>query len=163
MPIIITAESDYGKELAKWEQPNYNPQDHPFPMMLCKAQRRPDGVPTTSETDDNLFGAFDERGNRLPGQPGAAELFCASCQLTVGDEQELTRALEMGWRHGPTEAMEFFEEKEKGLAAFAAHRAHDDRNMGDKAKAEAAAVEASTVEHVAEVPRKKVRRRRKRA
>jgi len=153
MPIIVTSESDYGKELAKWEQPNYDPKAHSFPMMVYKAQRRPDGVPTVSETNDELFG----------GQPGAAELFSTSCQLIVNDEREETRAIEMGWRRGPKEAMEFFEEREKALAASAAHRAHDDKNMSDKAKAEAAAVEASTVEHVAEVPRKKVRRRRKRA
>ena len=150
MPILITPESELGKELAKWNKP-YTYQ--PYPRMLYKAQRRPDGVPSVGEVDDKFFG----------GNPGGAEAFSATCQKTVEDEREETRAIEMGWRGHPKEAMEFFEEREKALGASAAHRAYEDRNMGEKAKAEAAAAEATTVEHVAEVPEKKTRRRRKRA
>lgn len=146
MAIVITPDSELGKEMAKWNKPY---QYRPFPKMLYKAQKRPDGVPSVGEARDSAFG----------GNPGEAEAFSKTCQMLVNDETELTRYVEMGWREGPTEALEFFEEREKAFAESAAQRAHGDRNMGDKAKAEAAAVEASTPEHVAEVPRTPVRRR----
>ena len=143
MSIQITAESDLGKELAKWEKPY---KFEPFPAMMYKANRRPDGVISVGEANDE----------RLGGQPGCAEAFSATCQTTVKDETEMVRALELGWRKSPHDAMEHFEEKERLLSTSAAHRAHDDRNMSPAAKREAAAAEGSTVEHVAEVPRKKL-------
>ncbi len=118
-------------------------------MMLYRARKRPDGVVSALETNDAVLG----------GNPGAAESFTTSCQMTVNDETELTRALEMGWCHSPTDAMDSFAEKEKFLSTAAAHRHHEDRNMGDLAKAEAAAADDLTPEHVAEVPRKRVKRR----
>ncbi len=148
MPLVVTPESEWGKELAKWNKPY---EFAMFPKMLYKATRREDGIVSVAEADDALFG----------GQPGAAESFSARCQMTVKDDRELTRFIEMGWRESPGAALEFFEEKALALGASAAHRAHDDRNMGDKAKAEAEAIEASTPEHVAEVPRKRVRRRKR--
>jgi hypothetical protein len=144
MGIQITRESELGKELAKWEQPDYDPKQHPFPRMLYKAQRRPDGTVSVGEARDDLFG----------GQPGAAEAFSATCQMIVNDETELIRFVEMGWRQHPLEALEHFEEKEKFLSDATAHRHHDDRNMGDAAKKEAAAADAATAEHLPEVPRK---------
>jgi len=148
MPILITPESELGKEMAKWNKPY---KYEPFPKMLYKAQRLPNGHVSVAETDDGIFG----------GQPGSAETFSTTCQMTVQDETELTRAIEMGWRDNPNGAMEFFEEKEKALAASAAHRAYEDRNMGEKATAEASAADAETAVHVAEVKRKKVRRRKR--
>jgi hypothetical protein len=156
MPIIITPESELGRELAKWEQPDYNPKAHPFPKMLYKARRRPDGIPSVAETSDGVLG----------GSPGAAEAFTSTCQMTVNDETEMIRAVEMGWRHSPGEAMEHFEEKEKFLSNATAHRHHEDRNMGEAAKKEAAEADAATIEQLPEVPRKPVKRRgrpRKRA
>jgi hypothetical protein len=151
MAIIITAESELGKELAKWEQPDYNPTAHPFPRMLYKAHRRPDGTPSVGEALDSIFGS----------QPGSAEAFTASCQMTVQDETEEIRALEMGWRRSPQDALEHFEEKEKFLSTAAAHRHHEDRNMSEAAKREAAEADAATAEHVAEVPRKRGRPRKR--
>ena len=149
MPVVISPESELGQELAKWNKPYHF---EPFPMMLYRARKRPDGVVSVLETNDGVLG----------GQPGTAETFTTSCQLTVNDETELTRALEMGWCHSPTDAMDSFAEKEKFLSTAAAHRAHEDRNMGEGAKAEAAAADASTPEHIAEVPRKRARRGRPR-
>ncbi len=144
MPIQITPESELGKELAKWEKPY---KYEPFPAMMYKANRRPDGVVSVGEARDELFG----------GQPGAAEAFSATCQTTVKDDTEMIRALELGWRKSPAEAVEHFEEKDKFLSTAAGHRAHEDRNMSPGAKREAAAAEESTAEHIAEVPRKKLR------
>lgn len=143
MSIQITPESEYGKELAKWEKPY---KYEPFPAMMYKANRRPDGVVSVGEARDGLFG----------GQLGAADAFSASCQTTVKGDTEMIRALELGWRKSPGEALEHFEEKELLLSTSAAHRAHEDRSMSPAARKEAAAVEGSTVEHVAEVPRRKL-------
>ena len=149
--MVISPESERGKVEAKWNKPYHFER---FPMMLYQAKKRPDGVVSVLETNDGVLG----------GQPGAAEAYTRSCQTEVNDETELTRMREMGWCHGPMEAMDSFAEKEKFLSTAAAHRHHEDRNMGDSAKVEAAAADASTPEHVVEVQRKRVRRKtRKRA
>ena len=150
MPVVINPETPYGQEMAKWNKPYHF---EPFPKMLYKAQRRPDGVVACVETSDAPFG----------GNPGAAEQFTRSCQTTVNDETELTRALETGYRESPAEAMEYFEEKARYLSTAAAHRHHEDRGMSDKAKAEASAADDETPEHVAEVPRKRGRPRKRKA
>lgn len=143
---LIDPNSDEGKELMKWEvkrPPTY------FPKMLYMAKKRPDGIVSVNETDDRLFG----------GVSGAAEKWTATCQMVVKDEAELIKYREIGWRESQAEAMERFEAKEQKLGNEAAERAYRDRNMGEKAKAEIAAVEASTDEHVAEVPVAPIKRR----
>ena len=147
MSIIITPDSELGKEMAKWDKPYVF---QPFPKMLYKAQRRPDGVPSVGESRDDLF----------HDKPGGADAFSRTCQMTVNDERELTRYVEMGWRDHPAKALEFFEEKSQALGESAANRAYGDRNMSAKAQVEARAAEASTPEHVAEVPRTPVKKRR---
>ena len=145
---LISTESEEGKEYLKWERkPNYNPDapENRYPRMLYMAQRRPDGVVSVGEPDDHAFSNVT----------GAGEQFNRRCQLIVRGEQEETAALERGWRRSATEALERFESKEKHIADAAAHRSYEDRNMGEKAKAEVAAAEAETVEHVAEVPEKR--------
>ena len=151
MAMVISPESELGKEMAKWNKPYVY---RPFPKMLYRAQRRPDGIVSVGESDDMLF----SRGT--VARPGAAEAFNNSCQKTVNSEDELRRELERGWRETPGEAMAFFESREKGVSTAAAHRAYEDRNMSDKAKAEASEADAATMEHVAEVPVKKRRRGR---
>lgn len=148
MPIVITPESDMGKEMAKWEKPY---KYEPFPKMLYQARQRPDGKVSVAEADDKLFG----------GQPGSAEMFSTSCQTIVKDEVEMQRYREMGWRESPQEALDFYETKAQGIGNAAASRAHEDRNMGEKARAEARAVEGSTSEHVPVIPEAKVSPRRK--
>lgn len=147
MPMVITPESELGKELAKWEKPYHF---EPFPKMLYKAFRRPDGVISVGESNDAIFG----------GHPGAAEAWSKRCYQEVGDEYELTREMEKGWRESPDEALAYLKAKDEALSTSAAHRAHEDRNMGDLAKAEAAQAEAATAEHVAEVPEKPRQRKK---
>jgi hypothetical protein len=143
MGMVISPESELGKELAKWNKPYvYNA----FPRMMYKARRRPDGVVSVFEADDA----------RLGGQigSGVAEAWTRGCQKTVNDEAEQRRARDEGWRETQDEALKHFHELEKFVADAAAHRAHEDRNMSEKAKAEAAAHEEETFGHVAEVPEK---------
>lgn len=151
MAVVITPESPLGIELAKW---NVKRPFSPFPRMLYKACKRPDGVMSIGETDDRLCG----------GQPGAAEAFTKGCQMTVGSEGEMSKFLELGWRPTPHEAVQRYEAKERHISDAAAHRAYEDRNLSDAARAEVAEYEASVEEHVAEIPEKrKVGRPRKTA
>jgi len=138
MPVIITAESPLGIELAKWEQPGYDPRQHPYPKMLYKAKKR--------------------QGALCVGDP-YDEAFSASCQHTVKSEAEKRKANDEGWRDSPTEALQHAEALEKAISDAAAHRAFEDRNMSEPAKAEAAAADAETADHVAEVPAKRRARR----
>ena len=155
MPVVINPESEYGKELARW---NVKRPFSAFPRMLYMARKRPDGVVSVCETNDALFTGPDRVAH-----PGAAEAFNATCQKTVNSEAEMAFALEQGWRATPKEALERFEAKERSIGDVAAHRAYEDRNMSDAAKAEAKAVEDSTPEHVAEIPVKRRGRPRKQA
>ena len=144
MAIVITPESEYGKELARWQRkPNYNPDapENQFPRMMYMANRRPDGVISVNETTDAPFANLMD----------AHQNFNRRCQRIVKSEAEMIVALEQGWRKSQKEALERFESKESLKADAAAHRAYEDRSMGDKAKAEAARAEAETSEHVAEV------------
>jgi hypothetical protein len=113
--------------------------------MMYQAKRRKDGTPSVGEPDDSTCG----------GQPGSAETFNRTCQILAHSESEERALLEKGWRNHPSEAMARFESKEKAAADTAAHRHYEDRNMSDAAKAEAAAVDAQTEEHVPAIPEAK--------
>ena len=149
MGVVITPESELGKELAKWEKKNYNPDapENQYPRMLYMAQERPDGIVSVGEVSDRLC---SEPGAGI--QDGAAANFTKRCQRIVKNENEERVALEQGWRRTQQEARDRIEDKKRIIADAAAHRAYEDRNMSDKAKAEVAAVEAATEQHVAEVP-----------
>lgn len=149
MGLIITPESELGKELAKWNKPYVYV---PFPRMLYKARKRPDGIVSASETEDRIFG----------GNPGTAEAFSVGCQRIVRSEDEEEKAKAEGWRESPDEAMAYHESLERDIADAAAHRAYLDRNMGEKAKREAEAVDAAGMEHAPEIPEAPRRRGRPR-
>jgi hypothetical protein len=101
-----------------------------FPQMLYMGRERPDGV---IELDART--------------------------KIVSNANELQAALEGGWRERPDEAIELVKAKLRRQSDAAAHRAYEDRNMSDAAKAEIAAAEAATPEQLAEVPVKKRRGR----
>jgi len=142
MAMVITPESAMGQELAKWNKPYVF---EAFPMMLYKTQLRPDGIPSVGEYLDGIFG----------GALGSAEAFTKRCQRIVKSEQELSAALEQGWRKTQAEALEHHESKERILSTAAAHRAYEDSKMSEAAQAEAKAVEQETEHHVAEIPVKR--------
>lgn len=140
MAMVISPDSEYGKEMAKWNKPYVYVA---YPKMMYKARRRPDGVVSVSE----------------PSNSAEAEAFNASCQRVVGDEDEKRRAAGDGWCDTPTLALERFHGRDKFLSNAAAHRAYEDRNMGELAQAEIAVADAETSEHVAEIVEKRKRGR----
>jgi hypothetical protein len=145
--VNISPQSELGKELAKWNKP-YKYEE--FPRMLYRARRRPDGVVRSDEVDDKFF------GDKL----GAAELWSKGNQVIVKNEDEYLKAKGQGWSDSPADAIELFKHEQDEVATQAAHRAHDDRNMGEQAKAEANAAEsAESFEHVPEIAEKPKKRK----
>lgn len=146
MPMTFPPESNMGKEIARWNKPYVF---EPFPKMLYKASKRPDGVYSVGESEDSVFGGRDR----------AAEEFTKRCQRIVKNEREEQAALEQGWRATQGEAMELLKVKEEYISTAAAHRLYEDRNLGEKAQREAAEADAATPEHLPAIPEKKRRGR----
>lgn len=142
-------ESHYAKEMAKWNKPRsqggMRPDGfEPFPKMLYRARRPDSGGPIL---------CVDPRN----------EQWSTANQHTVGNEAELERAMREGWRKSPQEAIAYAQGLEDDIANAAAHRAYEDRNMGEKAKAEAQAADEATAEHLPEIqeaPRRRGRPRK---
>lgn len=128
-------ESHYAKEMRKWEKPYRFAK---YPQMLYKARKPASGGPYIC-TDP------------------LSESFSASCQLVVRDDAEFEKALSEGWREGLDEAVAHAQGLDDDIAEAAAYRAHEDRNMSERAKLEAAAADDATAEHVPEVVEQKRR------
>lgn len=147
MGVVHSPESNYSRELARWNTPKsqggMRPDGYePFPKMLYRAKRREDGVVRVIDhTDPN---------------------HTRQCKLVVRSESELEKAKRDGWRESQAEALAAFERAERLKADEAAHRHYDDRNMSERARAEAEAVEAENPLHTPEIPEKRKARRGRR-
>ena len=138
----ISRESDLGKELEKWERkPTWTPEGNPFPKMLYRARHRPDGRRSVGEVLDSVCG----------GYPGAAEQFTRGCQMTVGNETEMVRALQSGWHPTQGAALEGLEASDNATSDATAERHAADQRLSPAAQAEAEAVDHSTMRHVPEI------------
>lgn len=167
--IVIVPGSNYAKEMAKHEQfpSKYgetpgNPYVYrPFPKMVYKAELWQGKPVCMAAVDAN---AYINPSEQLRAEE-AARAFSERCQRTVNDQMEYQRAMEAGFRESPVEAVEYLEAKQRSIADAAAERNYADRNMGEKAKAEAAAeVQRAFNEegkHAAEVPEAPIKRTRK--
>lgn len=146
----VSAESPLGKELMKWERkPDYDPRNHPYPKMMYRAQNRPDGKRSVGEVLDSVCG----------GYAGAAEQWSRRCQLTVNDDAEKIRAYQQGWCDTPQEALEGLEKRENAISNQTAERHAADARMSEKAQAEAAAADQTTLRQLPEIPETPVRRK----
>lgn len=134
--------TEYGKELAKW---NVKRPYAEYPKMMFRARQLPSGKWSCGEVSDSLFN----------GVPGSAEQWTNGCQLVVHSDAERDRAMGDGWRDHPKDALEHQEALQRAIADAAAERAYADRNMSEKAKAEAKAVDDAHFEHVAAIPEAK--------
>lgn len=170
MSILYNPNSEFAKEMAKWEQfpsewtagglkPGNPYVFRAYPKMLYCARRTPSGQWAVALGPPSRFGFHDE--NEWDRACQEAQRFTESCQKTVANEAEHKKALESGegWRDDPKAAMEFREALEKAVGDAAAERNWRDRNMGEKAKAESAAAEAEHFGHLPEIPEQPVKRR----
>lgn len=159
MAVVYTQESEYKKELDRWNTPKrlggFAPDGfEAFPQMLYKAHANP------------AHGGKTMCGDPMAavGDPGA-ETFSRKCQLIVRDESERDRALSDGWSLTPNEALEAHETAQQGVARAAAEEAFRVKRMSDKAEHEfhAAQDAADGFEHVPDPapPKRKPGRPRK--
>ena len=128
-----------------------------FPKMLYKANQTRSGKYEVAQTAPERYGFRTEQEWDHACQ--SAERFTASCQMVINNETEYDRARSSGWRDDPTAALEHQAALEREVSNAAHERNVRDRNMGELAKAESAAVEAGTFGHVGDVPRQPVKRR----
>lgn len=135
----------------------YDPKQHVYPRMVHKAYKRDDGR--------IMYGAPEPHPSHFKE---ASDYWAAmttmehtnrKCQRIVNSDREYEEARVDGWRDTPTEALNYLKGLEDDISRAAAERHFDDRRMSEKAKAEAAAVDEATDQHVAEVPEKKRRGR----
>ena len=136
MAVVHAPESTFSKEMAKWETTftQYGPPGRQYtfqeyPSRLYKAVRNPDG----SRTFEGV---------------------------TVNDADEQRNFESRGFVAGGQQAaLDALAEQEQEVAVLAANRNYNDRNMSERAQAEAAEVIASAgARHVAEIPEKPKRK-----
>ena len=150
----VSAESQLGKELMKWERkPDWRPENNPFPRMLYRAMHRPDGKRSVGEVLDHVC---VPSGQQV--YAGAAEQWTARCQLTVKNEAEMARALETGWRFSPQEALDKLESDDNNKGNLTAERHAADARMSEKAQREADAIDHTTLKQIPSIPEQPIRR-----
>ncbi len=138
--VVYNPASPYAREMAKWEMAYspYGPPGRPreihghdqWPAMFYKMKR--------SATNGD---------------------FITEHYVSAKDEQEAQNLMSRGYRQGQVAAIALVEQQEQEVAKAAAERAYRDKGMSDKAKAEAAAADDATSQHLAEVPVTPIRRR----
>lgn len=138
--VVISPESELGKELAKWETPKRHGGMGPngyerYPKMLYKATER--------------------QGRAIVNDPWD-ESISAACQYTVQNESEHLRLKSQGWSDTPLEALDAWEAERKRWADEAANAAHHAARMSEPAQREYRQADEATHEHVVDVqPRKR--------
>lgn len=160
MPVVINPDSEYGKELAKWNTPRsqfvpgtnntvrgMKPDGYErYPAMLYKAFKRDNGKHACMENlpQETGYRTADEYHRAV----NAADAFTRQCQRTVYSEGEERQAANEGWRTSPKDALDFLEACEKAIGDAAAEAAAAAVRMTPKAQAERKGREAATADHV---------------
>lgn len=160
MSILISHESELGRELAKWEQHRTkyvgdeqspgNPYVYrPYPRMLYRAEKRSDGRHVCIEQAPHPY-SF-ERMDQYAQAQLAMEAWNRSHTRTVQSEDEERRAKNEGWRNSPDEALSTLEAREQAIGLAAAEAAAKAQRMSELARREFAEAEQATHEHVTDV------------
>lgn len=173
MPIVISPDSELGKEYAKWNTPRNQPikdsngdaiRDRdgtlimgkgaigfePYPRMLFKARQNPaNGKPSVGEVPPHP--AYYPDNASFERASLWVESFNRSCQMTVRDEESERIAQGQGWSVTQDAALELFEKEQQNIAQIAAEEAYKARRMSAAARGELADADASTHQHVTDV------------
>lgn len=155
----VSTSTPYGKELAKWEQPHYRPEAHPYPKMMYKAFTGSDGVHRCMDTPPPEYLYRDGLMDQYRMALEKVKNFNDQCTRTVQNEEEERAARGEGWRESSAEAIQFLKDLQTDILQAAAEMEYQDRNMGEKAKAEADAFKASTPFIPTSIPEAPKRRR----
>lgn len=136
MSVVISPESKFAQEMRKWEAHHspYGPPGRPYdPNVKWPA----------------MFYRIDHGPNLSPDIVERVE---------AADETMAANLYSRGFGNGAAEAMEIFTKRQAEIATLAANRAHQELRMSDKAREEAARVDASTSDHVPVIPETPIRR-----
>lgn len=146
MSITRTPEDSWTKEMQKWET---------RPVLLGGTYIQP----LPREQGGRLNHPYEEYPKMLYRAESAngGPRICDS--LIVKDESEERRELARGWAPTQELALEGVHAQQQEFARLAANRAYNDRWMSGKAKAEAAAVDETTANHLPAIPVKPIKRR----
>jgi hypothetical protein len=167
MGVVISRDSELGKELAAWDTPrNRQVEDssgtptgiwgkncvgfEPYPKMLYRAQTNP-------QTGQVSVGEVPPHPAHFTSPPEFeraslwVESFNRSCQMIVRDEGAERIAKGQGWSETQTGALERYEQEQITLAELAAKVAFQAKRMSPEAQAELAAADAETDKHVVDV------------
>lgn len=163
--IVIIPGSNYANEMQKFEQfpskygnnPGNPYRYKPFPKMLYRAQLWQGVAKCMAPPPDPLLFTDPREYERTQE---LARKFTDECQLVVKDDVEYQRARENGWCEDPVAAVEYLKGRQREVSNATAERNYADRNMSEKAKAEAAqAVAEAGGEHLPEIAEKPKKRR----
>lgn len=150
MAIPRAQEDSWTKEMSKWEmRPVMVNGTYVQPLSVADGGRA--GAAVTE------FPKMIYRGESADGGPRIA-----GCKIVANDADE-RMALGSGWSVTQEAALAQVTAQQLEFAKLAANRAHNDRWMSDKAKAEARAIDETTMEHLPEIPRTAIRKRRTKA
>lgn len=160
MGVVINPESDLGHELAKWEQHHtrlvgdgQNPGNpyvyRPYPKMLYRAQRLPNGQIRCVAAPPNPLHFNDPKDYEREFE--RTEAFNKACQRIVGDESEHLIAQGQGWCEDIPAAMAQAEREAAAISTAAAEAAYQAARMSERALAEFAAADAASEHHVVDV------------
>lgn len=156
-------QSNYGKEMRRWNRKKREGGMNAdgfekFPMMLHKAHQIPGTRKWATALPEPIVDHF-ENDNQWNRAVMSAARFTTSCQRIVANAQEYERARDEGWRDNPLDAMAWRDALETEVSNEAAARAARDSKMSPAAQAEAAAADAETPDHLAEIPTRRYQKR----
>lgn len=144
MGILWSPESQYVKELAKWEQ---RPTQF-VPADMLQALGKPLSPPF-QEYPKALY-----RASRASGGPTISGFDQAR------DEAHERLLCGQGWSTSQEAAIAAVHTEDQQFAQLAAERAHQERRMSAKAQAEADRIDAATPAHVPVIPETPIKKRR---
>ena len=176
MGVQISPDSQTGKMLRQWDTPTTRnvvedalpgdpwfevkgfraPGYEEYPLMLYKALPHPRSGKTECYMGppDPFFYATQPEYDRAVQE---TENFNRRCTLKVMNESQFRRAYTDGWRRSIVEALEQAEKEAREIGNLAAERNYTDQRMSERARAEMAAAEAETHEHLPTLPAPKKR------
>lgn len=160
MGVVISPDSELGRELCKWEQHRTkyvgeeqepgNPYVYrPFPKMVYHAQKNRNGKVICCDVTPDA--TFYENMAQYERACLDVESFNRRCTKIVQSESEYLIAKGQGWCDNPTAALEQFEREEQAVAQAASEAAFLAKRMSEKAQAEFAAAADATDQHVTDL------------
>ncbi len=146
MGIFRSPEDGWTKEMAKFEQ-----RDVIVGGTLVQAIPYVDG-----DRKDAPFAEYPKMLYRAESEMGGPKV--SGFKVVKSEGEELV-ACGQGWFNRQEEALADVGRRQLELATLAANRAHNEKWMSEKSRAEAASIDESTMEHMPEIPVTPIARR----